>query len=48
MKAGVYVIQETAKTHYKLLLPILEVGIFDQSYRIRQASVALLGSCGWL
>jgi len=43
LKAGQVVVSTFAVSHTKLILPSLEVGIFDDFWRIRQSSVQLLG-----
>lgn len=43
MHAGHVVVNAHALTHTKDILPSLEAGLFDDSWRIRQSSVALLG-----
>uniref|UniRef100_K3WKL7 TOG domain-containing protein n=1 Tax=Globisporangium ultimum (strain ATCC 200006 / CBS 805.95 / DAOM BR144) TaxID=431595 RepID=K3WKL7_GLOUD len=43
MHAGHVVVNAHAISHTKDILPSLEAGLFDDSWRIRQSSVALLG-----
>lgn len=43
MHAGHVVVNAHALSHTKEILPSLEAGLFDDSWRIRQSSVALLG-----
>ncbi|KAJ3008678.1 UNVERIFIED_CONTAM: translational activator of GCN4, partial [Siphonaria sp. JEL0065] len=43
MKAGRVVVRNYATTAVDLLLPELEIGLFDENWRIRQSSVQLMG-----
>ena len=44
MRSGTAIVNQHARTHSAVLIPPLQAGLFDPSWRIRQSSVELLGS----
>lgn len=44
MRSGQAIVNQHARSHSTVLIPALQNGLFDPSWRIRQSSVELLGS----
>jgi hypothetical protein len=44
MRSGQAIVNQHAASHSQVLIPPLQEGLFDESWRIRQSSVELLGT----